>query len=76
MKIVTKRNGRNGFILGNYYFALISSICGCSTRINKASEELDNVVTNIRLLYDIKKLYQISSLEACYSVVNHFAAKG
>ena len=45
---------------------------------SKASEKLDGVVTNTRLLQDMKKLsplYQISSLEAYHSVVNHFAPK-
>ena len=45
---------------------------------SKASEKLDDVVINTRLLLDMKKLsplYQTSSLKAYHSVVNHFAPK-
>ena len=45
---------------------------------SKASEKLDDVVTNTRFLQDMKKLsplYQTSSLEAYHSVINHFAPK-
>ena len=45
---------------------------------SKASEKLNDVVTNTRLLTDMKKLspnHQTSSLEAYHSVINHFAPK-
>jgi len=41
-------------------------------------EKLDDLVTNTRLLTDMKKLsltHQTNSLEAYHSVINHFALK-
>ena len=45
---------------------------------NKGSEKLDDLVTNTRLLTDMKKLsptHQTGGLKAYHSVINNFAPK-
>ena len=64
------------FVPGSYLTLKLTLVSCCTG--SKASEKLDDVVTNTRLLQDMKKLsplYQTSSLEAYHSVVNHFAPK-